>query len=111
MNDTQAQALFEKYSEEMKRHIGILIEDSNDKFKLLAEMFGGMNETLTLVAEDVDELKTRMSTVEDRMGGLEQKVERVASDVTDIKKQMGSKVDTITHLALEHRVSALEQSA
>lgn len=122
MDKKEAQAMFEKYTEEVKRHMGILMGDSNDKFKLLTEMFGGMSERLDgmdnkldLVVEDVDELKTRMTSIEGRLtsvegrvGGLEQKMDTVAADVKDIKEQMGEKVDMSTHLALEHRVTTLE---
>ncbi len=101
-------------TEEMKRHNGILFEHFDDKIKVVTEVVGLMHEKLTVVAEDVDELKTRMGGVEDRLDRVEQKVDNLEQKVDDLDKKvddLDKKVDDLDKKVddLDKKVDGLDK--
>jgi len=79
----------------LKRHIGALTEDFNDKLSGVAEMVGGL-------MVDVTEVKSGMTEVK-------HKLDIIQSDVEIIKNDLKQKVDRSEFEALVKRVSFVEK--
>lgn len=84
---------------EMKRYIGAILEDVNDKFKATAEGTTEINEKLNKIQSDIDDLKIELR---------ETKLE--VQDISHgININLDKKVDRKLFLDLDSRVKILEK--
>ncbi len=87
-------SLFREQTKEIERHIDVLKEDFDDKIKLLAESFSGIEDQLVAIREMV------AKNTED--------IEIIKMDIQFIKQELKHKVDRDEFEALEKRVALLE---
>ena len=83
-----------KITDEVKRHIDVLKEDSDSKFQLIAEQYSSIRKTLNSHTEMI------VSTKED--------IEIMKVDIQFIKGSLKKKVDMEEFEALARRVAMLE---
>lgn len=76
------------------RHLGVIIEDTNDKVSLIAEQYGDIRKTL--------------DTHTEMIGSMKVDVEVIKTDIEFIKNSLKKKVDLEEFEALEKRVRYLE---
>ena len=84
------------------RHLGVMIESTNDNVKLIAEQFGDIKETLNNHTKTLN-MHTEM------IGHLATNVTIIKEDIEFIKGSLKKKVDVDEFSALERRVSLLEK--
>lgn len=84
------------------RHLGVMIESTNDNVKLIAEQFGDIKETLNEHTETLN-MHTEM------IGHLATDMTIIKDDIEFIKGSLKKKVDVDEFSALERRVSTLEK--
>lgn len=82
------QQVREEANEDLKRHVGALTEDFNDKLSGVAEMVGSLMTDMT---------------------GVKDKLDVIQSDVEIIKNDLKQKVDRSEFEALVKRVSFVEK--
>lgn len=88
--DKEIQEILKPYNEEIKRHIGALMEDSNHKLSAVAEQYIGVRAVLDSHTEMI--------------GNLMEDIGVMKSDISFIKSDLKRKAD----FSLEKRVSILE---
>ena len=105
--------------------VGVLLEDFNSKFDLVAEQTSqipGMNKKIDNLVEDMEMVKTDlgavktdlevvkvdMNTVKTELGAVKVDMEVVKTDLGFIKNGLKKKVDVDEFAALERRVVSLE---
>jgi len=107
-------------SDEMKKYIGVLMEDTNEKFKLLGEgislnydLLKKVTDDVAVLKTDVSELKTKtnviqqdVNTMKKDIGVMKEDISKIKQGIKEIKKDNKEK-DTQVSL-IDKRVSELE---
>lgn len=132
LQDNDVDKILSKYNEDVKRHISVLQEDMDDKFKLLAEQVGANTEGITEIQEKLEQhdqkfekIGVQLFSVENRLGSVEGRLNKVENkqkehdgrfDRIDQKlKERDKKLDEIAmekvskgeFIILKNRVDAL----
>ena len=84
------------------RHLGVMIESTNDNVKLIAEQYGDLR-------DDVKSVKQTVESHTEMIGNLAVDLSIVKEDIEFIKGSLKKKVDVDEFSALERRVSLLEK--
>ena len=115
-------SLPEHTNEDVKRYIGFVAENFQDKVSAVAEQFLGLNGKVDSLTDVVGELKVDMTQIKNEMhhvhrvldahtemiGAMMEDIEVVKSNVELLKSGMRIKVDYPDFEALEKRVRLLE---
>ncbi len=112
------QDLLKTYNEDMKRHIGGLVEHFEDRFGVTKDRFDGIDKRFDGIDKRFDGIDKRFDAVEQRLdthtemiGKLMEDVQIVKEDVEFLKGGMKKKIDVDEFMALERRVILLERKA
>src|SRR5512138_3715173 len=91
----------QEYQQECQRYLGVMKEDSDAKFQLLAEQYGSINEKLASHSEV-------LASHAEKLDALAGDMAIVKQDVQFLKGALKKKVDYDEFEALEKRVLSLE---
>jgi chromosome segregation ATPase len=102
--ETQAHidALNKKTEEEIKRYIGSLTEEYQNRVSGVVEQFLGLN-------DKIDTINEKLDTHKEMIGTLMEDVTVLKDDVAEIKVELKNKPDTNEVAQLSLRVSMLER--
>ncbi|PIT93185.1 MAG: hypothetical protein COU06_01380 [Candidatus Harrisonbacteria bacterium CG10_big_fil_rev_8_21_14_0_10_38_8] len=90
------------------REVGVLIEDMNKKFDILAENHLNLVDRFDQVDLRFDQVDSRFNQVDLRFEKIENKIDKIATDVTELKNDHV----TVSELReIQIRVSKLEKRA
>ncbi len=100
---------------DLKRYIGALGEDFNNKFDTVIEQFGGMNDKIDGMDLRFDEINKRLDGVNQRLDRHEKKLDshtemigNIMLRLQEVQSEMKQKVDLQQFARLEKRVVLLE---
>lgn len=102
--DEEIKKLLQEHQEQTERYIGIIKEDSDQKFETIMEYvkdIPDIKERLTKVEEAVQEMPVinkRLDRIETTLDATFEKVGEVAIDVEVIKETVGTHSQEITQL-------------
>lgn len=105
------QDLLKTYNEDMKRHIGGLVEHFEDRFGVTKDRFDGIDKRFDGIDKRFDAVEQRLDTHTEMIGKLMEDVQIVKEDVEFLKGGMKKKIDVDEFMALERRVILLERKA
>ena len=98
------------------RHLGVIVEHTNDKVSLLAEQYGGIKKDIGNIKKDVSNIKNTvdshteiLNSHTEMIGRLNVDVTIIKEDVEFIKNSLKKKIDVEEFAALERRVTLLEK--
>jgi archaellum component FlaC len=84
------------------RHLGVIVEHTDDKVSLLAEQYGD-------IKKDIGGIKDTLNSHTEMIGRLNIDVTIIKEDVEFIKSSLKKKIDIEEFAALERRVTLLEK--
>ncbi|OHB17446.1 MAG: hypothetical protein A2749_01495 [Parcubacteria group bacterium RIFCSPHIGHO2_01_FULL_45_26] len=90
-----------KLSKDFQRHVGALVEDMDDKFKLTNEEIRGVHEKL-------DSHTVEIGSINQKLDSHTQMIGQIMLDVEQIKFDMKQKVSYDDFAKLEKRVARME---
>ncbi len=85
--------------EEMKRHVGAILEEVKDGFKVQGEYSKGINQKLDKIQEDIDEIRIELRDTKLKVNDISYSVNLT----------LDKKVDKKLFLDLDNRVRVLER--
>lgn len=100
--------ILKEYSEETKRHFGVVAEDLRGEIRLVAEQVAANAEKLEEHDQRFDAIDQRFDRIENRIEAVESDVGVIKDDVAFIKNELTQKVSREEFVVLEKRLSLLE---
>lgn len=93
------ESILKPYNEDMKRHMSALSEDFQERVKVVAEQFGGLN-------TKIDKMHGTLDSHTEMIGTLMVDMTVVKSDVKLIKESLKTKMNRKEFVAFERRALA-----
>ncbi|OHA15583.1 MAG: hypothetical protein A3G52_04275 [Candidatus Taylorbacteria bacterium RIFCSPLOWO2_12_FULL_43_20] len=105
----------DSHTEEIKRYLGALHEDHQEKLDVVVELVKGLDGKVADLDGKVNKMDSRLDRVENKLDGVVEQVGRISEDVeimkgdiNVIKGDLKQKVDYREFSSLEKRVGVLE---
>ena len=128
LTDQSLKEILKEQREEYQRYLGILQEESQSQFKLLAEALDGVEQKLDGVEQKTDatfeelgrfkeETAENFTRVDERLDHIELRLDRIETEVRSIKNELQELKHTLTNKTdiekfqeLEKRVMRIEEA-
>lgn len=78
----------ENLEENIKRHMNVLFEDMDSKFKVFGEELRGLSQKTDLLAEDMDAVKSNIVDMKGDIVVIKSDIVDIKSDIVDIKSEL-----------------------
>jgi len=108
IDEKTLKSIMNEQREEYQRYLGVLKEDSDAKFQLLAEQYRSINEKLASHSEKLASHSEMLSSHSEKLDALADDIAIMKQDVHFLKGALKKKVDYDEFEALEKRVLSLE---
>src|SRR3990167_7207058 len=121
LTDQSLKEILKEQREEYQRYLGILQEESQSQFKLLAEALDGVEQKLDATFEELgrfkEETAENFTRVDERLDHIELRLDRIETEVRSIKNELQELKHTLTNKTdiekfqeLEKRVMRIEEA-
>jgi peptidoglycan hydrolase CwlO-like protein len=98
-----------KYQDDFQRYMGAVVEDFDDKLKMIAESVSGIQQQLIALRDMVAKNTEDIDIMKGSMNLMRSDIDVMKSDISTIKFDLKRKVDLDEFKTLEKRVLFLER--
>ena len=109
INEKKLEIILEGQRKEYQNYIGAVVEDFDDKLKMIAESVSGIQQQLIALRDMVAKNTEDINIMKGSMNLMRSDIDVMKSDISTIKFDLKNKVDLDEFQLLEKRVLFLER--